>query len=102
MYRNALAREVQRLGYAIERREHGFELAEISSNILERCSKRARERDSAIAGREAELGREVTMRTGRVSRVIDAMSFSLSCWIWFARRARRRTTGRSDAQAGRF
>jgi conjugative relaxase-like TrwC/TraI family protein len=60
VYRNALAREVQRLGYAIERREHGFELAEISSNLLERFSKRAKERDAAISVREAELGRELT------------------------------------------
>ncbi len=60
VYRNALAHGVQQLGYAIERREHGFELAEISSNLLERFSKRARERDAAIAAREAELGRELT------------------------------------------
>ncbi|MEY2878885.1 MAG: hypothetical protein RLZZ15_1265, partial [Verrucomicrobiota bacterium] len=60
VYRNALAREVQRLGYAIERRQHGFELAEISSNLLERFSKRAKERDAAISVREAELGRELT------------------------------------------
>ena len=60
VYRNALAREVQKLGYAIERRKDGFELAEISSNLLERFSKRAAERDRAIAVREAELGRELT------------------------------------------
>ncbi|MBV5332211.1 relaxase domain-containing protein, partial [bacterium] len=60
VYRNVLAREVQQLGYAIERREHGFELAGVSSNILERFSKRAQERDAAIATREAELGRELT------------------------------------------
>ncbi len=30
------------------------------------------------------------------------MHFLLSCWFWFARRARRRATGRSAAQAGRF
>lgn len=60
VYRNALAREVQRLGYAIERREHGFELAGVSSDLLERFSKRAQERDAAIKLREAELGRELT------------------------------------------
>lgn len=36
------------------------------------------------------------------SRGISAMSFFLSCWFWFARWARRRATGRSAAQAGRF
>ena len=30
------------------------------------------------------------------------MRFFFSCWLWFARRARRRATGRSAAQAGRF
>jgi hypothetical protein len=60
VYRNALAREVQQLGYAIERRDHGFELAGISSDLLERFSKRAQERDAAIKVREAELGRELT------------------------------------------
>ena len=60
VYRNALAHEVQQLGYAIERREHGFELVGVSSNILERFSKRAKERDAAIATREAELGRELS------------------------------------------
>lgn len=60
VYRNALAREVQQLGYTIERREHGFELAGISSDLLERFSKRAQERDAAIKIREAELGRELT------------------------------------------
>jgi conjugative relaxase-like TrwC/TraI family protein len=60
VYRNALAREVQQLGYAIERREHGFGLVGVSSNIRERFSKRAKERDAAIASREAELGRELS------------------------------------------
>jgi conjugative relaxase-like TrwC/TraI family protein len=60
VYRNALAREVQRLGYQIERRPNGFELAGVSSDLLERFSKRAQERDQAIAAREAELGRELS------------------------------------------
>jgi len=60
VYRNALAREVQQLGYAIERREYGFELSGISSDLLERFSKRAQERDAAIKLREAELGRDLT------------------------------------------
>ena len=60
VYRNTLAREVQKLGYQIERRSNGFELAGISSELLERFSKRAQERDRAIAAREAELGRELT------------------------------------------
>ncbi len=60
VYRNALAREVRQLGYVIERRTNGFELAGVSSDLLERFSKRAQERDRAIVVREAELGRELT------------------------------------------
>ena len=60
VYRHALAREVRQLGYAIERREHGFELAEVPVELLARFSKRAEERDRAIAAREAELGRELS------------------------------------------
>lgn len=60
VYRNALAREVQRLGYQIERRPNGFELAGVSPELLERFSKRAQQRDQAIAAREAELGRELS------------------------------------------
>ncbi|MDP2136450.1 MAG: MobF family relaxase, partial [Candidatus Didemnitutus sp.] len=60
VYRNALAREVRQLGYQIERRSNGFELAGISSDLLERFSKRAQQRDQAIAARVAELGRELS------------------------------------------
>lgn len=60
VYRNALAREVQELGYQIERRAHGFELAGVSPDLLARFSKRTQERDRAIAVREAELGRELS------------------------------------------
>lgn len=60
VYRNALACEVRQLGYQIERRSNGFELAGISSDLLERFSKRAQQRDQAIAAREAELGRELS------------------------------------------
>jgi conjugative relaxase-like TrwC/TraI family protein len=60
VYRNALAREVRQLGYQIEPRPNGFELAGVSAELLERFSKRALERDQAIATREAELGRELS------------------------------------------
>jgi conjugative relaxase-like TrwC/TraI family protein len=60
VYRNALAREIHWLGYAIERRDHGFELAGVAPELLARFSKRAQQRDAALAVREAELGRELT------------------------------------------
>jgi conjugative relaxase-like TrwC/TraI family protein len=60
VYRNALAREVQSLGYGIERRDHGFELVGVAPELLSRFSKRAQERDRAIAAKEADLGRDLT------------------------------------------
>lgn len=60
VYRHALAREVRQLGYEIERHTHGFELAGMPPELLERFSKRAQERDAAIRAREAELGRELS------------------------------------------
>jgi conjugative relaxase-like TrwC/TraI family protein len=60
VYRNVLAREVQAIGYALERRTHGFELAGIPVDLLERFSKRAVDRDRLIATREVELGRELS------------------------------------------
>ena len=49
VYRHVLAREVQSLGYEIERRDHGFELSGVPQPLLERFSKRAKERDRVIA-----------------------------------------------------
>lgn len=60
VYRNALAAEVRRLGYEIARTAHGFELAGVSSALIERFSKRANERDAAIAAREIEVGRSLS------------------------------------------
>ena len=45
-------------------------------------------------------GRLGPLNAAGFSRVVAGMSFFLSCWFWFARRARRRATGRSDS-AGR-
>jgi len=42
VYRNALAAEVRKLGYEIERKNHGFELAGVSQILIERFSKRAK------------------------------------------------------------
>jgi conjugative relaxase-like TrwC/TraI family protein len=55
VYRNALAREVQHLGYEIENRtksrgrDCGFEIRGVPDTILERFSRRSRQRDEAIA-----------------------------------------------------
>jgi conjugative relaxase-like TrwC/TraI family protein len=60
VYRNHLAVEVGKLGYQIQKVEHGFELAGMPSALLERFSKRAKERDTAIAAREMKVGRKLT------------------------------------------
>jgi conjugative relaxase-like TrwC/TraI family protein len=60
VYRNALAAEVQSLGYRIRKAENGFELDGVPAELLERFSKRSKERDAAIALRESELGRELS------------------------------------------
>jgi conjugative relaxase-like TrwC/TraI family protein len=60
VYRNHLAAEVRALGYEIQKAEHGFELAGMPAALLERFSKRSKERDAAIAAREAKVGRKLT------------------------------------------
>ena len=66
VYRNALAREVLRLGYEIESqrdsRGHdcGFEIAGVSDDLLRRFSQRSRQRDQAVREFEAECGRPPT------------------------------------------
>lgn len=54
VYRNALAREVRKLGYETEDRtqsnghDQGFEIRGVSNGLLEKFSQRSRQRDSAI------------------------------------------------------
>ena len=54
VYRNALAREVRRIGYEIEDRrdargrDAGFEIRGVSHSLLERYSQHSRQRDNAI------------------------------------------------------
>ena len=58
IYRNELAKEVGRLGYEIERREHGWEIKGVEP--LERFSQRSAVRDTAVAAEEKKLGRKLT------------------------------------------
>jgi conjugative relaxase-like TrwC/TraI family protein len=58
IYRNELAKEVGRLGYEIERREHGWEIKGVEP--LERFSQRSAVRDAAVAAEEKKLGRKLT------------------------------------------
>ena len=55
VYRNALAREVQTLGYVIENRmdgkgrDCGFEISGVSDSLMEKFSRRSKQRDKAIS-----------------------------------------------------
>jgi conjugative relaxase-like TrwC/TraI family protein len=66
VYRNALAREVRALGYAIEDRrdgrgrDHGFEIGGVSEEVLRRYSQRSQQRDEAIAAFTSRTGRQPT------------------------------------------
>jgi conjugative relaxase-like TrwC/TraI family protein len=84
VYRNALAREVLRLGYEIESqrdsRGHdcGFEIAGIPGDLLRRFSRRSRQRDQAVHEFEAEHGRlptdneiAVLVRESRTDKLVE-------------------------------
>jgi hypothetical protein len=66
VYRNALAREVYGLGYAIEPRrdskggDQGFEIRGVSDQLLEKYSVRSAQRDAAIERFSVEHGRKPT------------------------------------------
>lgn len=68
VYRNALAREVTKLGYEIETtldesgKNLGFEIAGIGKELRDKFSRRSQDRDEAIRAFELEKGRPATKR----------------------------------------
>ncbi len=60
LYRNELAKEVGRMGYTIESRKNGWEIAGVSDELLERYSQRSAARDAGVAAEEKKLGRKLT------------------------------------------
>ncbi len=66
VYRNALAREVRLLGYEIDSRkdrkgrDQGFEIRGIGEELLEKYSRRSRQRDEAIERFKEQRGRKPT------------------------------------------
>jgi conjugative relaxase-like TrwC/TraI family protein len=64
VYRNALARQVRKLGYGIEDRrdakgrDFGFEICGVSDELLTKFSRRSQQRDAAIRGFVAKNGRQ--------------------------------------------
>ena len=84
VYRNALAREVQCLGYEIEDRRSakgknlGFEIKGVSDELLEKYSQRSEQRDRAIAEFVESKGRQpsdneiaVLVRESRPDKLVE-------------------------------
>ena len=59
-YRNDLCARLHRLGYQTRPTAHGFEIAGVAPELLERFSKRSQQRNAAVAQREKRLGRKLT------------------------------------------
>jgi conjugative relaxase-like TrwC/TraI family protein len=68
VYRNELARRLHDLGYETVRTAEAFEIKGVSPALCERFSKRARQRDEAIARMERKLGR--TLSHNEVSHLV--------------------------------
>ena len=60
VYRNELAARLHRLGYQTRPTAHGFEVAGVAPKLIEQFSKRAKQRDAAVAKRERQLGRKLS------------------------------------------
>ncbi len=60
VYRNELARRLHQLGYALRPTGLAFEIEGVSPTLIERFSKRSKERDAAVARAEQRLGRKLS------------------------------------------
>jgi conjugative relaxase-like TrwC/TraI family protein len=60
VYRNELAKQVQQIGYRIQPSKHGFQIEDVSDEVLKRFSKRAHQRDAVVKELEQKLGRKLS------------------------------------------
>lgn len=60
VYRNELARRLHQLGYSLRRTGSAFEIEGVSPALIERFSKRSKQRDAAVARAEQRLGRRLS------------------------------------------
>jgi len=60
VYRNELAKRLHGLGHQTKASAHGFEIEGVSPKLILQFSKRARQRDAAVAKKEKQLGRKLT------------------------------------------
>jgi conjugative relaxase-like TrwC/TraI family protein len=60
VYRNELAKRLHQLGYSLRRTSSAFEIEGVSSALIDKFSKRSKERDAAVAREEQRLGRKLS------------------------------------------
>ncbi len=60
VYRNELAKRLRGIGYSLRRTTDAFEIEGVSPELIERFSKRSRERDEAVRRAEKRLGLRLT------------------------------------------
>jgi len=60
VYRNELAKRVQRIGYQIRPAKHGFEIEGVSEEVMQRFSKRAQQCHAVVKELEQKLGRRLS------------------------------------------
>jgi conjugative relaxase-like TrwC/TraI family protein len=68
VYRNELAARLHRLGYSTRQTAHGFEIDGVKPELIVRFSKRAQQRNAAVAREEKRLGRKLS--NDEVSHVV--------------------------------
>ena len=68
VYRNELAARLHRIGYSTRPTAHGFEIEGVKPEIIARFSKRAQQRNAAVAREEKRLGRKLS--NDEVSHVV--------------------------------
>ena len=68
VYRNELAKRLHGLGYDTRATAHGFEIEGVEPKLIERFSKRAQQRNAAVAREEKRLGRKLSKN--EVSHVV--------------------------------
>jgi conjugative relaxase-like TrwC/TraI family protein len=60
VYRNELVKRLQGIGYKIRHTSAAFEIEGVEPELIERFSKRSKERDAAVAKEQLRLGRKLT------------------------------------------
>jgi conjugative relaxase-like TrwC/TraI family protein len=68
VYRNELAKRLHAIGYTTRQTAHGFEIEGVEPKLIERFSKRAQQRNAAVAREEKRLGRKLSKN--EVSHVV--------------------------------